>query len=82
MPYAEPYHVDAALDPTPLSLVGIGIRKTNAGIGIPASVISVQYRSKKMTDCIILFRYRIGSGIVSLSQSGAGLTMPYSPAFR
>jgi hypothetical protein len=27
--------------------VGIGILKTNAGIGIPASVISVQYRTKK-----------------------------------
>jgi hypothetical protein len=32
--------------------VGIGIRKTNADIGIPASVISVWYRSKKMLDCI------------------------------
>jgi hypothetical protein len=27
--------------------VGIGIQKTNAGIGIPASVISVRYRIKK-----------------------------------
>jgi hypothetical protein len=27
--------------------VGIGILKTNASIGIPASVISVRYRSKK-----------------------------------
>jgi hypothetical protein len=27
--------------------VGIGIQKTNAGIGIPASVISVWYRTKK-----------------------------------
>jgi hypothetical protein len=27
-----------------------------------------------MPDCIILFRYRIGSGIVSLSQSGTRLT--------
>jgi hypothetical protein len=54
--------------------LGIGILKTNAGIGIPAFVISVRYRSKKMPDCIILFRYRIGSGIVSLSQSGTGLT--------
>jgi hypothetical protein len=25
---------------------GIGIKKTNAGIGIPASVISVRYRTK------------------------------------
>jgi hypothetical protein len=47
--------------------VGIGIRKTNAGIGIPASVISVRFRSKKMPDCIVLFRYRIGSGIIGLS---------------
>jgi hypothetical protein len=54
--------------------VGIGIRKINAGIGIPASVISVRYRIKKMLDCIILFRYRISSGIVSLSQSSTGLT--------
>jgi hypothetical protein len=27
--------------------VGIGIQKTNAGIGIPASVIAVRYRAKK-----------------------------------
>jgi hypothetical protein len=27
--------------------VGIGIQKTNAGIGIPASAISVRYRTKK-----------------------------------
>jgi hypothetical protein len=27
--------------------VGIGIKNTNAGIGIPAFVISVQYRTKK-----------------------------------
>jgi hypothetical protein len=27
--------------------VGIGIQKTNAGIGIPAPVISVRYRTKK-----------------------------------
>jgi hypothetical protein len=26
--------------------VGIGIQKTNTGIGIPASVISVRYRTK------------------------------------
>jgi hypothetical protein len=30
-----------------LTKVGIGIQKTNAGIGIPASVISVRYRTKK-----------------------------------
>jgi hypothetical protein len=27
--------------------VGIGIQKTNAGIGIPASVVLVRYRTKK-----------------------------------
>jgi hypothetical protein len=54
--------------------VGIGIQKTNAGIGIPASVISVRYRTKKMPDCATLFRYRIVSGIVSFFQSGTGLT--------
>jgi hypothetical protein len=27
--------------------LGIGIEETNAGIGIPASMISVQYRNKK-----------------------------------
>jgi hypothetical protein len=45
--------------------VGIGIQKTNAGIGISASVISVRYRTKKMQDWVVLFRYRIGSGIVT-----------------
>jgi hypothetical protein len=45
--------------------VGIGIQKTNADIGIPASVISVRYRTKKMPDCIVLFRYRISFGIVT-----------------
>jgi hypothetical protein len=29
------------------SKVGIGIQKTNAGIGISALAISVQYRAKK-----------------------------------
>jgi hypothetical protein len=54
--------------------VGIGIQKTNAGIGIPASVISVRYRTKKMPDCAALFRYRIAFVIVSFFQSGTGLT--------
>jgi hypothetical protein len=30
--------------------VGIGIQKTNAGIGIPASIIPVQYRTQKVPD--------------------------------
>jgi hypothetical protein len=54
--------------------VGIGILKTNAGIGIPASVISVRYRNKKLPDCVYLFRYRTGCGIDSFFQSGTGLT--------
>jgi hypothetical protein len=54
--------------------VGIGIQKTNAVIGIPASVISVRYRSKKMPDCMALFRYRTGRGIASFFQSSTGLT--------
>jgi hypothetical protein len=63
--------------------VGIGNRKTNAGIGIPASVISVWYRSKKMPDCIVLFWYRIGSGIVkSFSFRYRTDWMPDSPAFQ
>jgi hypothetical protein len=45
--------------------VGIGIQKTNAGIGIPASVIPVRYRVKKVPDCIILFRYQTVYAIVS-----------------
>jgi hypothetical protein len=35
--------------------VGISIQNTNAGIGIPAFVISVL--SQKMPDCAALFRY-------------------------
>jgi hypothetical protein len=31
--------------------VDIGIKKTNAGISIPASVILVRYQNKKMLDC-------------------------------
>jgi hypothetical protein len=33
--------------------VGIGIHKTNAGIGIPASVISVRYRTKKCRTALL-----------------------------
>jgi hypothetical protein len=54
--------------------VGIGIQESNAGIGIPASIISVRYRIKKMPDCVILIRYRAGPGIVIDFQSGTGLT--------
>jgi hypothetical protein len=61
--------------------VGIGILKTNAGIGIPASVISVRYRNKQMPDCVYLFRYRTGCGIVSFFQSGTGLTKSVESQF-
>jgi hypothetical protein len=54
--------------------VGIGIQEANAGIGIPASIISVRYQIKKMPDCITLILYRVGSGIVIDFQSGTGLT--------
>jgi hypothetical protein len=54
--------------------LGIGIEKTNAGIGIPASRILVQYRTTKMPDCVSLVRFRTCSGIVSFFQSGTGLT--------
>jgi hypothetical protein len=54
--------------------LGIGIEKTNAGIGIPASQILVLYRTKKVPDCVSLVRYQICSAIVSFFQSGTGLT--------
>jgi hypothetical protein len=44
---------------------GIGIKPV---IGIPASDISVRYRTR-----FLLFRYRTGSGICLLFQSGTGL---------
>jgi hypothetical protein len=56
------------------SQLGIGIEETNAGIGILASMISVQYWNKKIPDCISLVRYRTGSGTVSFFHSGTGLT--------
>jgi hypothetical protein len=54
--------------------LGIGIEETNSGIGIPASMISVRYRNKKMPDCISLVRYRIDSVTVSFIHSGTGQT--------
>jgi hypothetical protein len=60
----------AATPPSPLPFsdkkagLGIGVEKTNAGIGIPASRILVRYRTTKMPDCVSLdrlpdlFRYR------------------------
>jgi hypothetical protein len=44
--------------------VGIGIQKTNAGIDIPASDISVRYRNNRMPDCVVVFRYRTEFDIV------------------
>jgi hypothetical protein len=43
--------------------VGIGIQKTNAGIGIPASVISVRYR----TGCDIVSLFQSVTGLVATS---------------
>jgi hypothetical protein len=60
--------------------VGIGIQKTNSGIGIPVSVISVRYRSKKMPDCCASYWYRSSSGIVTCFQSGTG-TNPEKKTF-
>jgi hypothetical protein len=52
----------------------IGIEKTNAGIGIPASRNLVRYQTTKIPDCVSLVWYRTCSGIVSFFQSGTGLT--------
>jgi hypothetical protein len=49
----------------PYMYLGIGIEKTNAGIGIPASRILVWYRTKKVPDCVSLVWYWTFSGIVS-----------------
>jgi hypothetical protein len=52
----------------------IGVKETNAGIGIPASRILVRYQTKKMPDSVNLVRYQSCSGIISFFQSGTGLT--------
>ncbi len=46
--------------------MGVGIEETNAGIGILASIISVQYRTKKMLDCIGLVWYWLGPAILTV----------------
>jgi hypothetical protein len=61
--------------------VGIGIQKTNAGIGIPTSIVTVWYKRKKMPDCVALLRYQTGSGIVSFFQSSTGPTVRHSDSF-
>jgi hypothetical protein len=47
------------------SYLDIGIEETNAGIGIPSSIISVRYWTKKLPDCLGLVRYRTIPSIVS-----------------
>jgi hypothetical protein len=52
----------------------IGIKKTNASIGIPASTKFSLVSDQKMLDCVGLVQYRTSSGIVSFFHSGTGLT--------
>jgi hypothetical protein len=54
--------------------MGIGIKVDAAGIGIPASYISVRYRSIPVPDWDPLFRYRTGSGIGISVHFGTVLT--------
>ncbi len=70
-PHTE--HLCAATQSTMAAQLGIGIQETNAGIGIPASIISVRHRTKKLPDCLGLIRYRTCPGIVSFFYSGTGL---------
>jgi len=46
-----------------LPYLGIGIKADAAGIGIPASNISVQYQRILLPDWVSLFQYRNDSGI-------------------
>jgi hypothetical protein len=46
-----------------LGIAGHWHPETNAGISIPASIISVQYRTEKMPDCLAWF----GTGTVPAS---------------
>ncbi len=54
--------------------LGIGIKADAAGIGIPASIISVRYQINPVLDWFTLFRYRTDSGIDISFNSGTGLT--------
>jgi hypothetical protein len=54
--------------------MGIRIKADAAGIGIPASIISVQYQRIPVLDCVSLFQYRNGSGIIIIFLSGTRLT--------
>ncbi len=68
-------HLLLALTPIKnLAKLGIVIEVDAAGIGIPASYISVRYRSIPLPDWVPLFRYRTGSGIVISDHSSTGLT--------
>ncbi len=55
--------------------LGIGIEINAAGIGIPASCISVQYQSIPVPDWVPLFWYRTSSSIGIFVYSGTGLTV-------
>jgi hypothetical protein len=55
-------------------LLSIGIEADAAGIGIPAFIISVQYRRTPVQDWVSLFWYRTGSGIGTSFHSGTELT--------
>jgi hypothetical protein len=55
-------------------LAVIEVEVEAAGIGIPASCISVRYRSIPVPDWVPLFRYPTGSGIGFFVHSGTGLT--------
>jgi hypothetical protein len=56
-----------------LSYLDIGNKADAAGIGIPASDISVWNKSIPGPDRVPLFRYQTGSGIWLLLHSGTGL---------
>jgi hypothetical protein len=56
------------------TIAGIGIEVDAAGIGIPASCISVRYKSIPVPDWVPIFRYQTGSGIGIFVHSGTGLT--------
>jgi hypothetical protein len=60
-----------------ISYLGIGIKEANAGIGIPASIIPVWYRTKKMPDCLTWFGTRPDPASLVFSEG-----MPDSSAFR
>jgi hypothetical protein len=54
--------------------LGNGFEETDAGMGIPASIISVRYRTEELPDCVGLVRYLTRSSNVTFLYSGTGLT--------